>query len=223
MKKNNIIKFLTVKQLLSKKVHLGHKTHDWNPRISQIIFCKRSDIYIIDLEQTIFLLQRALAFLTNVKKFNYKLLFAEKNIHLSTLKQAFNNINLFDHFWVTKRFSGDLISILKQKQTNFKDIIIPLNNKLLPNILVLSDTIYFKSILFECYKHKIISVGLIDTNNSNYYITYPIPCNNDNRLSINFIYNLIFKALNISKYNFYSRLLFHYRKQLLLNYTSIFN
>lgn len=98
MKKTNIIKFLTVKQLLAKKAHLGHRVQDWNPRISQIIFCKRSDIYIIDLEQTIFLFQRALSFLLNAKKSNYKILFAEKNIHLNALNQAFNNIQFFDHF-----------------------------------------------------------------------------------------------------------------------------
>jgi small subunit ribosomal protein S2 len=48
-----------MKQLLESGVHFGHQTRRWNPKMRRYIFGERSGIYIIDLQQTIVLLEQA--------------------------------------------------------------------------------------------------------------------------------------------------------------------
>jgi small subunit ribosomal protein S2 len=49
-----------MKQLLESGVHFGHQTRRWNPKMKRYIFGERGGIYIIDLQQTIVLLQEAM-------------------------------------------------------------------------------------------------------------------------------------------------------------------
>ena len=53
---------VTMKQLLESGVHFGHQTRRWNPKMKRYIFGERAGIYIIDLQQTLVLLERAQAF-----------------------------------------------------------------------------------------------------------------------------------------------------------------
>ena len=57
---------VTMKQLLESGVHFGHQTRRWNPKMKRFIFGERNGIYIIDLEQTLDLLERAHTFARNV-------------------------------------------------------------------------------------------------------------------------------------------------------------
>ena len=50
----------TMRQLLEAGAHFGHQTHRWNPKMDRYIFGSRSNIHIIDLSQTMPLLQQAL-------------------------------------------------------------------------------------------------------------------------------------------------------------------
>ncbi len=50
----------TMRQLLEAGVHFGHQSHRWNPKMASYIFGVRNKIHIIDLAQTVPLLQRAL-------------------------------------------------------------------------------------------------------------------------------------------------------------------
>ncbi len=50
---------VTMKQLLESGVHFGHQTRRWNPKMKRFIFTERNGIYIIDLQQTIVLLEQA--------------------------------------------------------------------------------------------------------------------------------------------------------------------
>lgn len=50
----------SMRQLLEAGVHFGHQTHRWNPKMSPYIFGARNNIHIIDLSQTVPLLDQAL-------------------------------------------------------------------------------------------------------------------------------------------------------------------
>jgi small subunit ribosomal protein S2 len=50
----------TLRQLLEAGVHFGHQTHRWNPRMGQYIYGERNGIHILDLTQTVPLLDAAL-------------------------------------------------------------------------------------------------------------------------------------------------------------------
>ena len=44
---------LTMKALLEAGVHFGHQTRRWNPKMKRYIFTHRNGIHIIDLQQTL--------------------------------------------------------------------------------------------------------------------------------------------------------------------------
>jgi small subunit ribosomal protein S2 len=49
----------TLRDLLEAGVHFGHQTSRWNPRMRRYIFMERNGIYILDLQKTKALLERA--------------------------------------------------------------------------------------------------------------------------------------------------------------------
>lgn len=55
---------LTMKSLLESGVHFGHQTRRWNPRMKRYIFTTRNGIHILDLQQTLSMLDRACEFVT---------------------------------------------------------------------------------------------------------------------------------------------------------------
>ncbi len=57
---------VTMRELLEAGVHFGHQTRRWNPKMRRFIFTERGGIYIIDLQQTLELLEQANAFVRNV-------------------------------------------------------------------------------------------------------------------------------------------------------------
>ena len=57
---------VTMRELLEAGVHFGHQTRRWNPKMRRYIFTERGGIYIIDLQQTLSLVEEAHAFVRNV-------------------------------------------------------------------------------------------------------------------------------------------------------------
>ncbi len=50
----------TLRQLLEAGVHFGHQTQRWNPRMGEFIYGARNGIHILDLTQTVPMLDAAL-------------------------------------------------------------------------------------------------------------------------------------------------------------------
>ncbi|HUF02461.1 MAG TPA: 30S ribosomal protein S2 [Gaiellaceae bacterium] len=73
---------VSMRELLEAGVHFGHQTRRWNPKMRRFIFGERGGIYIIDLTQTIELLQEAHDFVRNVAERGGTVLF------VGTKKQA---------------------------------------------------------------------------------------------------------------------------------------
>jgi small subunit ribosomal protein S2 len=55
-----------MRDLLEAGVHFGHQTRRWNPKMKRFIFGERGGIYIIDLQQTLGLLEEAHDFARNL-------------------------------------------------------------------------------------------------------------------------------------------------------------
>jgi small subunit ribosomal protein S2 len=55
-----------MRELLEAGVHFGHQTRRWNPKMKRFIFTERGGIYIIDLQQTLELLEHAHDFARNL-------------------------------------------------------------------------------------------------------------------------------------------------------------
>ena len=50
----------SMRQLLEAGVHFGHQTHRWNPKMGESIYGSRNGIHILDLTQTVPMLDAAL-------------------------------------------------------------------------------------------------------------------------------------------------------------------
>ena len=99
---------VTIKQLLEAGVHLGHKTFRWNPKMSKFIFGSKNSIHIIDLVQTLELINVALEKIHKCTASGGKILF------VSTKKQAADSIaNLAkdtNQFYVNHRWLGGMLT-----------------------------------------------------------------------------------------------------------------
>ena len=73
---------VSMKQLLEAGVHFGHQTRRWNPKMAPYIFAERNGIYIIDLQQTVGLIDEAYDFMRKVGESGKPVLF------VGTKKQA---------------------------------------------------------------------------------------------------------------------------------------
>ena len=99
---------VTIEQLLEAGVHLGHKTLRWNPKMKKYIFGKRDSIHIIDLTQTIELINEALEKVYSTITNGGKILF------ISTKKQASESIAELakntNQYFVNHRWLGGMLT-----------------------------------------------------------------------------------------------------------------
>ena len=77
---------VSMRELLEAGVHFGHQTRRWDPKMRRFIFGERGGIYIINLEQTLQLLEEAAAFSRNLAERGGTILF------VGTKKQAQDSI-----------------------------------------------------------------------------------------------------------------------------------
>ena len=109
---------VTVKQLLEAGVHLGHKTFRWNPKMEKFIFGSKNSIHIIDLVQTLEMVNAALSEIHKCINSGGKILF------VSTKKQAAGTIaNLAKdttQFYVNHRWLGGMLTNWKTISNSIK-------------------------------------------------------------------------------------------------------
>ncbi len=65
----------TMRQLLESGVHFGHHTRRWNPKMKPYLFGVRNNTHIVDLQQTVPMLHRALQALRDVAAGGGRILF----------------------------------------------------------------------------------------------------------------------------------------------------
>ncbi len=103
----------TLRQLLESGVHFGHHTRRWNPKMDPYIFGVRNGVHIIDLQQTVPLLHRALEAAREVVAGGGRVLF------VGTKRQAQDKIadaaKRCGQYYVNHRWLGGML-------TNWKTI-----------------------------------------------------------------------------------------------------
>lgn len=104
---------LQVKQLLEAGAHFGHQTHKWNPKMKKYVYGERNGIYIIDLQQTLPMAERAYEFLKKTTASGKSVLF------VGTKRQAADMVKKTAEdcgaYHVTSRWLGGML-------TNYKTI-----------------------------------------------------------------------------------------------------
>jgi hypothetical protein len=75
-----------IKHFVASAIHLGHKTNQWNPRTAFFLFAASptsgTKIHIIDLEQTILMIRRALTFIQKISQSDGFLLVSLRDLPL---------------------------------------------------------------------------------------------------------------------------------------------
>ena len=109
---------VTIKNLLEAGVHLGHKTFRWNPQMSKYIFGSKNSIHIIDLVQTLEMINVALLEIHKCITSGGKILF------VSTKKQAAGTIASLakdtSQFYVNHRWLGGMLTNWKTISNSIK-------------------------------------------------------------------------------------------------------
>jgi small subunit ribosomal protein S2 len=99
---------VTMKALLEAGVHFGHQTKRWNPRMRPYIFGERNGIHIIDLHQTVQLLNEAQEFLADTAARGGRIVF------IGTKKQAQATVEAEAQrcgmFFVNRRWLGGTLT-----------------------------------------------------------------------------------------------------------------
>ena len=99
---------VSMKELLEAGVHFGHQTRRWNPKMKRYIYGGRNGIYIIDLHQTVRLLEQAYDFVRQQSAAGGSVLF------VGTKKQAqeavFEAANQCGMFYVNQRWLGGMLT-----------------------------------------------------------------------------------------------------------------
>jgi small subunit ribosomal protein S2 len=102
-----------IRELLEAGVHFGHQAKRWNPKMKRYIFAERAGVHIIDLDQTLTLLDRALNFVRAVAEADREVLFVgtKKQAQIPLAEQALRS----GQPYIAERYIGGIL-------TNFQTI-----------------------------------------------------------------------------------------------------
>ncbi len=110
----------SMRELIDAGVHFGHKTKRWNPRMAPFIYGIRNDIHIIDLQQTVPLLHRALTAVRSTVAKNGRILF------VGTKRQASDSIaesaQRCGQYYVNNRWLGGMLTNWSTIQNSIRQL-----------------------------------------------------------------------------------------------------
>ena len=199
----------TMRDLFEAGVHYGHITRKWNPKMAPYLFGHRNGVHIIDLEQTVPMLEKALSVVSDVVANYGRILF------VGTKAQASDKIKEIalkcGQYYVNHRWLGGMLTNWKTVSNSInrmkklaeqienpdrltKKEILGLKRQYdkleqvlggiaemggLPNLVVVIDTIRESIAISEARKLGIPVVAIIDSNSDPDKITYKVPGNDD--------------------------------------------
>ena len=108
----------TMRQLMEAGVHFGHHTRRWNPKMAPFLFGVRNGVHIIDLEQTVPMLHKALETVRDVVAGGGRVLF------VGTKRQASDKIadaaKRCGQYYVNHRWLGGMLTNWKTISNSIK-------------------------------------------------------------------------------------------------------
>ena len=99
---------LTMREMLEAGVHFGHQTNRWDPRMKPYIFGARNGVYIIDLQQTVPMFNKAANFLSAVTGRGEKVLFVGTKRQAQDVIQE--HVTEAGQFFVNHRWLGGCLT-----------------------------------------------------------------------------------------------------------------
>ena len=109
---------ITLKDMFDAGLHFGHQTKRWNPKMKGYIFDKRNGIHIIDLTQSVTLLDEAAQFLRDTVLAGKNILFVATKKQVSELvKDCATSVG---QFYITERWLGGTLTNAKTIRSSVK-------------------------------------------------------------------------------------------------------
>ena len=109
---------VTLKDMFDAGLHFGHQTKRWNPKMKGYIFDKRNGIHIIDLQQSVQLLDEAAAFVRDTILEGKKILFVATKKQVAELVKT--TAESTDQYYVTERWLGGTLTNAKTLRSSVK-------------------------------------------------------------------------------------------------------
>ncbi len=213
----------TMRQLLEAGIHFGHNTRRWNPKMKQYIFGVRNNIHIIDLQQTVPMLDAALKAVRDTAARGGRVLF------VGTKRQAQSKVaeaaKKCGQYYVNHRWLGGMLtnwktlsqSIARYRELESSDQSGFTKKELLdrarekarldlviggikdmggqPDIIFVIDTIKEDIAIKEANVLGIPVVAIVDSNSNPDGILYPVPGNDDALRAIELYCELVSDAV----------------------------
>lgn len=108
----------TLRQLLEAGVHFGHHTRRWNPKMAPYLFGVRNQVHIIDLQQTVPMLSRALQAIRDVVAGGGRVLFVgTKRAAADYVAEAAKRCG---QYYVNHRWLGGMLTNWKTIQNSIR-------------------------------------------------------------------------------------------------------
>ncbi len=110
----------SMRELIDAGVHFGHKTKRWNPRMAPFIYGTRNDVHIIDLQQTVPMLHRALHAVRSTANKQGRILF------VGTKRQASDAVaeaaRRSGQYYVNQRWLGGMLTNWSTIQNSIRQL-----------------------------------------------------------------------------------------------------
>jgi small subunit ribosomal protein S2 len=215
---------VSLRHLLESGVHFGHHTRRWNPRMAPYLFGVRNQVHIIDLQQTVPLLERALKAVRDVTAAGGRVLFV--GTKRAAADYVAESAQRCGQYYVDHRWLGGMLTNWKTISQSIKRLR-EINEKLeghkfmkkealkmtrdrdkleralggikdmggLPDILFIIDTNKEKLAVEEANKLGIPVIAVLDSNSDPTGVTFPVPGNDDAIRAITLYCDLIAGAV----------------------------
>ena len=174
---------ISMKQLLEAGVHFGHQTRRWNPKMAPYIYTERNGIYIIDLQQSVGMVDDAYNAVADIVANGGHILF------VGTKKQAQDAIRTeaerCGEFFVNERWLGgmlpkkEVIELRKELAKLQKNLGGIKEMKRIPDAIFIVDPKKERICVQEAHTLGIPLIGICDTNCDPEELDYVIPGNDD--------------------------------------------
>ncbi len=109
---------ISLEDMFDAGLHFGHQTKRWNPKMKGYIFDKRNGIHVIDLTQSVALLDEAADFLKNTVLGGKKVLFVATKKQVSEIVK--NAAESVEQFYMTERWLGGTLTNAKTIRSSVK-------------------------------------------------------------------------------------------------------
>jgi len=108
----------TLRQLLEAGVHFGHHTRRWNPKMASYLFGVRNGVHIIDLQQTVPMLELALKVVRDVAAGGGRVLFV--GTKRAAAEKVAESARHCGQYFVNHRWLGGMLSNWKTISQSIK-------------------------------------------------------------------------------------------------------